>query len=191
MYFKLNHIQFYGFLSGSDGKESVCNSRDPGLTPDLGRSPGEGNGNPLQCSCLENPVDRGAWKATVNGVQRVRHDWATNTHIYRESFTVLCTVHTSLHHFHSLPIIHTHHRTYNYCIIQCDFKNFDMRLYYPCLAKCQGSWGHPVSISDFSAIFYDPVFLFLLLPLYRPYRELLIKQHYDSFDSLSPFPSLC
>ena len=61
-----------------------------------------------------------------------------------------------------------------------------MRFNYPYLAKCQGSWGHPVSISDFSASFYDPVFLFLLLSLYRPYRELFIKQHHDSFDSLSP-----
>ena len=45
---------------GSDGKESACNSGDLGLIPGLGRSPGEGNGNPLQCSCLDNPMDRGA-----------------------------------------------------------------------------------------------------------------------------------
>ena len=44
-----------GFPDGSDGKEYTCNSRDPGLIPELRRSPGEGNGNPLQCSCLENP----------------------------------------------------------------------------------------------------------------------------------------
>jgi len=43
----------------------------------LGRSPGEGNGNPLQYSCLENPMDRGAWQATVHGVTRVRHNLAT------------------------------------------------------------------------------------------------------------------
>ena len=47
------------------GKESACNAGDPGLIPGLGRSPGEGNGNPLQYSCLENPMDRGAWWATV------------------------------------------------------------------------------------------------------------------------------
>ena len=46
---------------GSDGKESACNAGDLGLIPGLGRSPGEGNGNPLQDSCLENPMDRGAW----------------------------------------------------------------------------------------------------------------------------------
>ena len=46
---------------GSDGKAFVCNAGDPGLIPGLGISPGEGNGNPLQYYCLENPVDRGAW----------------------------------------------------------------------------------------------------------------------------------
>ena len=49
-----------GFPDGSDSKESACNAGDPGLIPGLGRSPGEGNGNPLQYSCLENPMDRGA-----------------------------------------------------------------------------------------------------------------------------------
>ena len=53
---------------GSDGKEAACNAGDPGSIPGSGRSPGEGNGNPLQYSCLENPMDRGAWKATVCGV---------------------------------------------------------------------------------------------------------------------------
>ena len=48
-------------------KESACNAGDPGSIPGLGRSP-EGNGNPLQYSCLENPVDRGAWWATVHRV---------------------------------------------------------------------------------------------------------------------------
>ena len=48
--------------------------RDEGLTPGLGRSPGGGHGNPLQYSCLENSMDRGAWWATVHGVTRVRHD---------------------------------------------------------------------------------------------------------------------
>ena len=51
-------------------KESACNAGDLGLTPGLGRSPGEGNGNPLQYSYLENPMDRGAWWATVHGVTK-------------------------------------------------------------------------------------------------------------------------
>ena len=56
------------FLDGSDGKESSCSAGDPDSIPGLGRSPGEGNGNPLQYSCLENPMDRGAWWAAVHGV---------------------------------------------------------------------------------------------------------------------------
>ena len=55
---------------GSDGKASAYNEGDPGSIPGLGRSPGEGNGNPLQHSCLENPMDRGAWWATVHGVAK-------------------------------------------------------------------------------------------------------------------------
>ena len=53
-------------------EESACNSGDLGLIPGLGRSPGEGNGNPLQYSCLENPMDRGSWRATVHGVAKSR-----------------------------------------------------------------------------------------------------------------------
>jgi len=48
------------------GKESACNTRDVGLIPGSGRSSGEGNGNPFQYSCLENPMDRGVWQATVH-----------------------------------------------------------------------------------------------------------------------------
>ena len=66
-----------GFPHSSVSKEPACNAGDPGLIPGLGRSPGEGNGNPLQCSCLENAMDRGAWQATVHGVARVGHDLAT------------------------------------------------------------------------------------------------------------------
>ena len=55
---------------GSDGKGSACNVGDLGWIPGSGRSPGQGNGNPLHCSCLENPVDRGAWQATVHGVAK-------------------------------------------------------------------------------------------------------------------------
>ena len=50
-----------GFPGGSDGKASACNEEDPGSIPGSGRSPGEGNGNPLQYSCLENSMDGGAW----------------------------------------------------------------------------------------------------------------------------------
>ena len=57
---------------GSDGKESACSARDLGLIPGSGRSPGEGNGNLLQHSCLENPMGGAAWQATVHGVAKSR-----------------------------------------------------------------------------------------------------------------------
>ena len=53
-------------------KASAYNAGDPGLIPGSGRSPGERNGNPLQYFCLENPMDRGAWQATVHGVAKSR-----------------------------------------------------------------------------------------------------------------------
>ena len=61
---------FQGFPGGSEVKASASNVRNPGLIPGSGRSPGEGNGNPLQYSCLENPMDRGAWWATVQRVAK-------------------------------------------------------------------------------------------------------------------------
>ena len=61
---------YLGFPGVSVGKEFACNVGDPGLIPEWGRSPGEGNGNPLQCSCLENPMDRRAWEATVQWVAK-------------------------------------------------------------------------------------------------------------------------
>ena len=66
-----------GFPHSSVSKESACNSGDPGLIPGSGRSPGEENGNPLQYSCLENPMDGGAQWATIHVVTRVRHDSVT------------------------------------------------------------------------------------------------------------------
>ena len=61
-----------GFPNGSDGKEPSCNAGDPGSIPRLGRSPGEGNNNPLWYSFLENPMDRGTWWAIVHGVTKSR-----------------------------------------------------------------------------------------------------------------------
>ena len=60
-----------GFSGGASGKEPACNTghvRDKGSVPGSRRSPGGGNGNPLQYSCLENPMDKGAWRVTVHGV---------------------------------------------------------------------------------------------------------------------------
>ena len=66
-----------GFPGGSDGKESACNAGDQGSVPGLGRSPGGGNGNPLQYSCLEDSMDRGAWRAIVCGVAESQ-TWSSN-----------------------------------------------------------------------------------------------------------------
>ena len=70
-HFTSSYYHCYFFCSvpgGSDGKESACNAGDVGSIPGLGRSPGGGNGNPVQYSCLGNLMDRGAWQATVHGV---------------------------------------------------------------------------------------------------------------------------
>ena len=66
----LNLYRSEGFPGGSDDKASARNAGDLGSIPGLGRSPGGGNGNPLQYSCLENPMDGGAWWATVHGVSK-------------------------------------------------------------------------------------------------------------------------
>ena len=64
----------FGFPGCTEIKASACNVGDLGSIPELGRSPGERNGNPLQYSYLENPMDGGSWWATVHGSQRVGHD---------------------------------------------------------------------------------------------------------------------
>ena len=71
-----------GFSGGSDSKESSCNAGDPCSIPGSGRSSGEGHGNPLQYSCLENPTDRGALQATVHRLQWVGHHWSDLAHTY-------------------------------------------------------------------------------------------------------------
>ena len=65
-----NFWSLEGFPGGSRGKEPACNAGDPCSIPGSGRSPGEGNGNPLLYSCLVNPMDRGAWQATVYRVAK-------------------------------------------------------------------------------------------------------------------------
>ena len=76
------YVCFRGFPGSSVGKESACSARDPCLIPGWGRSPGEGNDKPLQYSCLENPMDRGAWRATAHGVARVGHDLVTKPRLF-------------------------------------------------------------------------------------------------------------
>jgi len=75
IHFLYDIIHVSDFPGGSESKASVYNARDLGLIPGLGRFPGEGNGNPLQYSCLENPMDGGAWFRLLSmGLQRVRHE---------------------------------------------------------------------------------------------------------------------
>ena len=72
----LNNISL-GFPGGLDGKESTRNVGDLGSITGLGRSPGGGHGKPFPYSCMENPMDRGAWESTVCGVAKVRRDLGT------------------------------------------------------------------------------------------------------------------
>ena len=69
-------IWVHGFPGGSDSKESACSAGNLGSIPGWGRSPGGGHGNPLQYSGLENPMDSGAWWATVHGVIKSRTQWS-------------------------------------------------------------------------------------------------------------------
>ena len=79
-----------GFPGGSSNKESACNAGDLGWISGWGRSPGGGHGNPLQCSGLENPMDRGGWRATVHGVTQVRHDWAAEKSAAHDGMFLPC-----------------------------------------------------------------------------------------------------
>ena len=83
-----------GFPHGSDGKESACNVGDMGLVPGSGRFPGEGNGNPLQYSYLENSVDKGAWQATVH---RFTKSW---TQLSNQHFHILYKAKYNYTYFH-------------------------------------------------------------------------------------------
>ena len=85
-----------GFPDGSNDKESACNKRDLGLIPGLGRSPGKGHGNPLQDSCLGNPMERGAWWVTV-------HRFAESNTTERLTFSLFSSSRTKI----SAPIFTT------------------------------------------------------------------------------------
>ena len=97
-----------GFPGGSDSKASVYNVRDLGSIPGLGRFPGEGNGNPLQYSCLKNPMGGGAWCRLLSmGSQRVAHDWAT-------SLSFLMDILHSSTDMHMCTCAHTHTDTHTH-----------------------------------------------------------------------------
>ena len=85
------------FPGGSDRKESACSAGALGSIPGSGRSSGEGNGNPLQYSCVENPMDRAAWQATIHGVARLEYDRAAKTLTFHSCFTVQCDLAICIH----------------------------------------------------------------------------------------------
>ena len=87
------HVYYESFPGGSDSKESACNARDPSTNPGSERFSGEGNGNTFQYSCLENSMDRGAWKSTVHGISKSRHNWSKNT------FTLIYIMHSKMIHY--------------------------------------------------------------------------------------------
>ena len=107
--FPCQYMCIWGLPGGSVSKEDVCNMGDLRLIPELGRSPGEGNGYPLQYSGLENFMERGDWQAIDRGEsQRVRHDWVTFTCVYMCIF-----VFSKFHLFQLLPV----------CYMQCRIKH--------------------------------------------------------------------
>ena len=121
------------FSSGSDDKESAYNVGNSGLIPGLGRSPGRGNDNLLQYSCLENSVDRGAWRATVHGVAKSRtrlRDFHTHRHTHTHTVdlqccvTLRCTAQWFKHIFVSMYLFIPFHILSSYRLLQnikCSF----------------------------------------------------------------------
>ena len=90
-FFKFTSIPTVCFPGGSDSTESTCNAGDLGLIPGLGRSPGGGNGNPLQYSFLENPMDRDPSRLQSMELHRAGHDWATKHTAYTPQSTLTLT----------------------------------------------------------------------------------------------------
>ena len=84
--------RLYGFPRWCSGKESACQAGDVGLIHGSGRSPGEKHGDPLQYSCLENSMDRGACQATIHGVTKIRRDIATKQWHFSKGIFVVCSV---------------------------------------------------------------------------------------------------
>ena len=99
----IRHFSLGGFPAGSDGKASACNAGDLGSIPGLGRSPGEGNGTPLQYSCLENPMDGGAWWAKVHVVAK---SWTRLSDFTFFHFSLGEAACDKGHIFYSMMIIH-------------------------------------------------------------------------------------
>ena len=133
----------WDFPGGLVIKNPHANAGCMGLIPGLGRSPGEGYGNPLQYSCLGNPMDRGAWQAIVHGVQRVRHDLASKQqqqsdlwtpHMF-EKFT---HTHTNTHKQVSRMYGYIYSRTRHQHVLQCTGGNLPISKHRTHLNKSIG-----------------------------------------------------
>ena len=110
-----------GFPGGSEVKASVCNEGDLGSIPRLGRSPGEGNANPLQYSCLENPMDEEPGGLLSTGSKRVWHNWATSLSFSQQTVIMLLITHDCIY----LALLT--------CVMKCywTWKKWKMSLGYP------------------------------------------------------------
>ena len=116
----MSNLTFYSqYPGGSESKESACNVRNPGSIPGSGRSLGEGNGYPLQYSCLENSMDRGAWWAIQSrGSQRVGHDWQLTQPIPTQDLINRCWITAYMNEW--MNVIHV---TLSNCDYSVDFYN--------------------------------------------------------------------
>ena len=110
------YIQFPG---GSDGKASACNVGDPASIPGSGRSHGEGNGNPLQYSCLENSMDGGAWWATVHGVAQSR-TWLSDFTLNLNTWDFECFNCFRFKHISSFYLLFSHSVMFDFFIVPRD-----------------------------------------------------------------------
>ena len=129
-----------GVPGGSDGKESACSEGDPGSIPGSGRCPGEGSGDPLQCSCLEKPMDRGAWWATVLGVTKswmCLSDW----------------------HFHFHTIIGIQEERKGRCLVLCAFDSSVQSLSRVWLWPCGLKHSRPPCPSSTLGVYSDSCLL--------------------------------
>ena len=126
----VNYSPSWGFLHSSVSKASVGNAGDLGSIPGSGRSPGEGNGNPLQYSCLENPMDRGAWRATVHWVTKVGHYLVTKPPPpFSQSVVWLFTLLLiTLLIFYQFLFVNILYSIYCSCILLCKTGEFSLNL---------------------------------------------------------------
>ena len=113
--YKILHLckEIWGFPGGSVAKNPPANAGDGWFEPWVEKIPGEGNGNPLQCSCPGNPMDRGAWWTMVHGVTRVRHDLVTKPPpppmLHCVFYIYMCVCVCKLIYIHTHTHTHTHY----------------------------------------------------------------------------------